>query len=84
MQMIEGKAKSYGRLLTVFGAFELLAPEPEMRNLPFYLREGAMSFYVADSADMVARHVIVKGDFAIVPYAETPEINVCFVVEDSK
>lgn len=65
-KIIEDKVTVYGVLYTPFGQFELLAPEPERNNLPYYLRDGAFSFYVLD--DGFARHIIVCGDFALVPY----------------
>ena len=72
----------YGKLLTEVGHYELLAPEPELKNLPFYLRtENTFSFYVIAS-DGVARHVIVHSNFVIEPYAHPRLKEVTFEVDD--
>jgi len=65
-KLIEDKVTVYGVLLTSFGDFELLSPEPESSNMSWYLREGAFSFYVLK--DGFARHIITRGDFAVIPY----------------
>jgi hypothetical protein len=80
MSVITQKEKVYGMLLTQFGDFELLAPEPEKKNLPFYLRDGALSFYILREG--YARHIIVKGDFGLVPYVNPQSVEVKFEVED--
>lgn len=80
---IINKSKIYGELHTSFGSFELLAPEPEKYNIPWYLREGALSFYVLVKG--TARHIIVKGDFGVVPYEHIREEFVNFeVVNDAE
>ncbi len=82
MSIITQKEKVYGMLLTQFGDFEMLAPEPAKHNLPFWLREGALKFFILREG--MANHIIVKGDFGIVPYVYPHDVDVKFEVEDSE
>jgi hypothetical protein len=82
MKIHEEEVTIYGRLLTPFGEFSLLALEPEKNNLPWYLRDGAYSFYIKDD-DGYAKHIHIKGEFAIIPYSGTDKELVSFeIVEE--
>jgi len=81
MRQIQSTVISYGILYTTFGEFVLLSPEPERYNLPWYLRDGAFSFFVRDGYG-IARHLIVKGDFGISLYDVIRDVVVTFDLED--
>lgn len=72
-----------GRLLTNFGEFHLLTLEPERNNLPWYLRDGAYSFYIKD-VDGYAKHIYIKGEFAVIPYSGSDTEKVLFEIEEDE
>ena len=58
----------YGRLYTSLGVWDLLEPEPQKKNLPFYLRNDAYRFHVIENFGQgdTDTFVDVKGDFAVI------------------
>ena len=79
MSIITQKEKVYGMLLTQFGDFELLAPEPIKHTIPYWLPRDVLKFYILREG--MANHIIVKGDFGIVPYIYPHDVDVKFEVE---
>lgn len=82
--IITEKKNIVGMLLTQGQEYEMLDLYPRVgRDLPFLLRENSFEFYVV--VEGFAQYIIVsRGSFAIIPFLETVERQVKFVVESEE